>query len=88
MIEIKRNSAELTDKKTIEKEIIQEDIKDIAQQFNIYEDSVIQILEHELNQETLGILKCLYSYRTDEGKTLLDLYINEFNEELKNWSSL
>lgn len=94
MIKIERQSTELTNKKTIEKEIIlnnkitNDDLLNLSQEFSISKDAVIQVLEHELNIETDGILRMLYTYRTKDGRTLLDLYLDEFNKEIKEFGTL
>lgn len=95
MIIIERNPAELTNKKTIEKEVIlknkiitNDDLQDLSQEFSITKDAVIQVLEHTLNGETEGILRMLYTYNTNDGRTLLDLYLDEFNKEIKEWGNL
>lgn len=89
MIKIERNSAELTNKRTIEKDVIlnkksitNNDLERLSKEFSISKDAVIQILEHKLNMETDGILRMLYSYQTENGKTLLDLYLEEFKNEI------
>lgn len=94
MIKIERQSTELTNKKTIEKEIIlnnkitNDDLLNLSQEFSISKDAVIQVLEHELNIETDGILRMLYTYKTKDGRTLLDLYLDEFNKEIKEFGTL
>lgn len=94
MIKIERQYTELTNKKTIEKEIIlnnkitNDDLLNLSQEFSISKDAVIQVLEHELNIETDGILRMLYTYKTKDGRTLLDLYLDEFNKEIKEFGTL
>ena len=94
MIKIERQSTELTNKKTIEKEIIlnnkitNDDLLNLSQEFSISKDAVIQVLEHELNIETDGILRMLYTFKTKDGRTLLDLYLDEFNKEIKEFGTL
>ncbi len=79
MINITRNSIKLTDKKTIEKDVILKkykcNIDTLKQEFNCENDTIYQILEHEINNETYSILEILIAF------DLLDLYVNEIKAE-------
>lgn len=73
----------ITNKKTIEKEILSiNSIADLSQEYNIPEFRIIQILEHDLPEEILTIIEILHTYKINNKKSLLDLYLNEIDKNL------
>ena len=72
----------ITDKKTIEKEILGiSSIADLSQEYNIPQFRIVQILEHNLPEEILTVIEILHTYKINDKKSLLDIYINEIDEK-------
>lgn len=70
-IEMEFPTPKLTSKKTIEKEVLGTNVSELAQEYNLPNYMMTQILEHELPDYTYSIVSMLYK------NNLLNLYLDE-----------